>query len=465
MKKGIVLIIVNLVLVGLAVLLGTQAFAYFQNQKVTHFIAEKQAQLFDKKHQLIQKGNIGSIHVEAGIPKDDNGRENTVFKEKIKTYIEEKIGTEKPNGKTKELFFVSLKDATTHFTGVKAKQIQSERYQVKPFSIVPAEKETGAILLLTMEQQPFTLESLVTDSGALKTAFGNQLKADLTTKQVAEAEVKEIVDQFEASNLMDYPFVYEPGQLKLEVAEKEFQLKQIALPISAIFGIVRSEYLAHSDQEAYAAYQAEEEAKKHQKRIALTFDDGPNATTTPQVLDILKRYNVKATFFILGQNVPGNEELLKRIVAEGHEVANHTWDHANLVTLSDDQVRQEIKKTQEVIKNVTGQAPTMMRPPYGSVNQSVISIMQMPVIYWSVDSKDWQSRNPVAILNEIKTCIYPGSIILMHDIHQSTVNSLTSVLDELSSQGYQSVTVSELLGNNLNPQLIYYDQQSARPAQ
>ncbi|MGT2716629.1 polysaccharide deacetylase family protein [Streptococcus respiraculi] len=465
MKKRIVLVVVNVVLIGLAIILGVKAFAYFQDQKVANFIAEKQSRLFDQQAQVVQTGNIGSTHVEAGIPKDKNGQGNAVFKEKIEAYIGEKVGTEKPSGKTKELFFVSLKDGVTNFSGVHAKQIQSERYQVKTFSMSSGEKETGATLLVTQDGQPFTLEMFVADSSALKAAFGTQLKADLAAKQVADADIEKIVGQFEARNLTDYPFVYEQGQLKIDMLEKEFQLKQIAIPIASIFGIVKAEYLASGDQEAYAAYQAEEEAKKNQKRIALTFDDGPSAATTPQVLDLLKKYNVKATFFILGQNVPGNEAILKRIVAEGHEVASHTWDHANLVTLSADQVKQEIDKTQEVIKNVTGQAPTMMRPPYGSVNQSVMSVMQLPVIYWSVDSKDWQSRNPAAILNEVKTCTYPGSIILMHDIHQPTVDSLTSVLDYLLGQGYQPVTVSDLLGKNLDPQLIYYDHQSARPAQ
>lgn len=463
--KRIVLILVNLALLGLAIFFGIKVLAYAQNQRITGFIAEKQTQLFNKQDQFIQSGNIGSVHVEVGIPKDEHGQENTAIKEKIKTYISEKLGRDKPSGKTKELFFVSLKEATTHFTGVEARQIQSESYPVKTLSIGAGEKETGPILLLTKEQQLFTLECFVTDSGALKVAFANQLRDDLTAKQVAEADLEKMLAQFEASHLTDYSFVYEPGLLRLELPEKDFQLKQIELPIASIFGIVKSEYLASSDQEAYQIYQAEEEARKHQKRIALTFDDGPSATTTPQVLDILKKYNVKATFFILGQNVSGNENLLQRIVAEGHEVASHTWDHANLVSLSDEQVRQEMRKTQEVIKNVIGQEPTMMRPPYGAVNRSAMSIIQMPVIYWSVDSKDWQSRNPLAILNEVKTCTYPGSIILMHDIHQSTVDSLVSVLDYLLSQGYQPVTVSDLLGKHLNPQMIYYDQQSAHPAQ
>ncbi|MTB64192.1 polysaccharide deacetylase family protein [Streptococcus sp. zg-86] len=465
MKKGMILIVVNLVLLGLVAMLGMKAFTYFQDQKIARFISEKQTTILNKQDYVIQSGNIDTTHVEAGIPKDSNGQVNAVFKEKIEAYVAEKVGTKKPSGKIKELFFVSVKDVNTNFSGVEAKQIQSERYHVHTFSISSAESETGGTVLVTKDNQPFTLETFVADSQSLKAAFSAQLKSDLAAKQLAEADIEKMVAQFEASNLANYPFVYQQSQLIIDLPEKEFQVKQLALPIATIFGIVKEEFLASEDQQAYATYQAEEEAKKHQKRIALTFDDGPSAITTPQVLDILKKYKAKATFFVLGQNIAGNEELLKRIVAEGHEVASHTWDHADLRTLSGDQVKQEMDQTREAIQKVIGQEPKMMRPPYGSVNQAVMSVMQLPVIYWSVDSKDWQSRNATSILGEVKACTYPGSIILMHDIHQPTVDSLTSVLEFLLGEGYEPVTVSELLGKNLNPQLIYYDQQSSRPGE
>ncbi|MER0122465.1 polysaccharide deacetylase family protein [Streptococcus sp. ZJ93] len=465
MKKGIILLVASLILLGLAPVLGVKAFARFQDQKIARFILEKQTTILDKQEYVIQSGNIDTTHVEAGIPKDSNGQANAAMKEKIEDYVAEKVGTKKPSGKIKELFFVSTKDIPTNFSDVEGKQIQSERYQINPFSISSAESEKGETVLVTKDNQPFTLETFVTDSQSLQVAFSAQLKSDLATKQLIDAEIEKIIGQFEASNLADYPFSYQQSQLMIDLPEKEFQIKQLTLPIAAIFGIVKEKYLASEDQQAYATYQAEEEAKKHQKRIALTFDDGPSAITTPQVLDILKKYKAKATFFVLGQNIAGNEEILKRIVAEGHEVASHTWDHADLRTLSGDQVKQEMDQMREAIQKVIGQEPKMMRPPYGSVNRAVMSVMQLPVIYWSVDSKDWQSRNATSILGEVKACTYPGSIILMHDIHQPTVDSLASVLDYLSGEGYESVTVSELLGKNLNPQLIYYDQQSSRPGE
>ena len=183
------------------------------------------------------------------------------------------------------------------------------------------------------------------------------------------------------------------------------------------------------------------------------------------LLDILKKYNAKATFFILGQNIPGNEEIVKRMVAEGHEVANHSWSHPNFKTLSPEQIKQEVEQTQSALEKITGRRPIMIRPPYGSVNQMVMDAMNLPAMYWSVDSLDWKSRDPKAILEVVKANTRPGSIILMHDIHQSTVDSMDSVLQHLQAQGYSLDTLPNLLGPNLDPKLIYYDRDSRRPAQ
>lgn len=149
------------------------------------------------------------------------------------------------------------------------------------------------------------------------------------------------------------------------------------------------------------------------------------------------------------------------MVAEGHVVANHTWNHPNLVKIPIEQVKKEIQDTQAAIEAATGIPSTMVRPPYGSVNQSVIDQMGLPSICWSVDSKDWKSRNAKAIFQEVKAHVCPGSIILMHDIHQPTVDSLESVLQYLTAERYSMVTVPELLGTVLDPQRIYYSRESS----
>jgi len=186
-------------------------------------------------------------------------------------------------------------------------------------------------------------------------------------------------------------------------------------------------------------------AKGEKKRVALTFDDGPDAKVTPQVLAILKKYDVHATFFMVGKNVTKNAALVETIYEAGHEVGNHTWNHSKLTNLSTTSVKQEVDRTSNVIYTAIGQYPTVFRPPYGATNEQVRSVISMPSILWSIDTLDWKHRNADKILAYVKASAKDGSIILMHDIHQSTANGLENVILYLQKQGYEFVTVSEIL--------------------
>ncbi|NWO14100.1 polysaccharide deacetylase family protein [Virgibacillus sp.] len=189
----------------------------------------------------------------------------------------------------------------------------------------------------------------------------------------------------------------------------------------------------------------EKHPSSNQKRVALTFDDGPHPQNTPKVLDLLKQYNAKATFFMLGNKVTANATVVKRMKDEGHELGNHTWDHKDLTKLGVAGIRREIEQTNEAIRNAAGKNPTLFRPPYGATNGNIEKIVGLPSILWTVDTRDWESLDPVAILNEVKSHTTDGSILLMHDIHTSTVNGLKSVLDYLVGEGYEFVTVSEII--------------------
>lgn len=203
---------------------------------------------------------------------------------------------------------------------------------------------------------------------------------------------------------------------------------------------------------AYQSYQA----KKQQKLVALTFDDGPNAATTSQALDILAKYHVKGTFFMLGKNVAGNEQLVKRVHDEGHEIGNHSWSHPQLPTLALEQAKKQIEDTQAALRAVIGESPKMMRPPYGAINDTIRNAVDMSFIMWNVDSLDWKNRNTASIMEQVKKQTCPGSIILMHDIHQTTINALPSVIEYLQKNGYTLVTVSELLNHRLEGHRLYY---------
>jgi peptidoglycan/xylan/chitin deacetylase (PgdA/CDA1 family) len=186
--------------------------------------------------------------------------------------------------------------------------------------------------------------------------------------------------------------------------------------------------------------------------IAMTFDDGPSPQTTPRLLDILKQRNIKVTFFMIGQNAERNPDLVRRILAEGHEIGNHSWTHPQLSKLSDERVTQEITKTQETIKNESGFTPTLLRPPYGAITARQRAWIEnqfgLNIILWSVDPFDWKRPGPSVITQRILSGARPGAIILSHDIHKQTVDAMPATLDALLAKGYKFVTVSQLLAMN-----------------
>jgi peptidoglycan/xylan/chitin deacetylase (PgdA/CDA1 family) len=184
----------------------------------------------------------------------------------------------------------------------------------------------------------------------------------------------------------------------------------------------------------------------------MTFDDGPSPETTPRLLDILKQRNIKATFFMIGQNAERNPDIVKRILADGHEIGNHSWTHPQLAKLPDDRVTEEITKTQNAIKNASGYTPKLLRPPYGSITarqkEWIENQFGLSVILWSVDPFDWKRPGASVIEQRILAGARPGAIILSHDIHKQTVDSMPATLDALAAKGYQFVTVSQLIAMN-----------------
>ena len=188
-----------------------------------------------------------------------------------------------------------------------------------------------------------------------------------------------------------------------------------------------------------------------ERLIALTFDDGPSGYTK-QLLDALAYRGVTATFFVLGQRVTANPEIAKRIVEEGHEIASHSYGHPNFANMSAAGIRGELTRTNDAIYQATGTMPAVLRPPYGSYNattRSVAAEFGFPLIMWSVDTRDWESRNVSAIMGHFANSdgvrIRNGDIILMHDIYSTTIDAAIRAVDLLLAEGFTFVTVSELL--------------------
>jgi peptidoglycan/xylan/chitin deacetylase (PgdA/CDA1 family) len=182
----------------------------------------------------------------------------------------------------------------------------------------------------------------------------------------------------------------------------------------------------------------------------MTFDDGPHPTLTPQLLDILAARGIHATFFVIGRRVMREPALMRRMVAEGHEIGNHTWSHPSLLNHSDASVLSQIDLTSRAIEDTVGRPPVIMRPPYGNLHprqrQMVWEARNMPTVLWSVDPEDWRRPGASAVAGRIVSSSHPGAIVLAHDIIASTVRAMPMALDGLSSRGFQFVTVSQLLG-------------------
>lgn len=189
---------------------------------------------------------------------------------------------------------------------------------------------------------------------------------------------------------------------------------------------------------------SQEENWLEKKRVALTFDDGPSSKYTPLLLAGLKERGVHATFFLMGKNIEGKEALVKQMQEEGHLIGNHTYNHVELDKISKEAAKQEIETTNQAIYEITGVYPAWLRPPYGEWRKNLDFYVGMFPVLWDVDTLDWKSKNVDSIMKIVKSEVEDGAVILMHDAYQSSVDAALQIVDLLTSEGYEFVTVEEL---------------------
>ena len=181
------------------------------------------------------------------------------------------------------------------------------------------------------------------------------------------------------------------------------------------------------------------------KYIALTFDDGPSRKYTPILLDGLKERGVHATFFLMGKNIEGEEDIVKRMSEEGHLIGNHSYEHIQLTKAGAKAVCEAVEHTQEQIEAITGKRPEYIRPPYGDWNEELEEEIGMTPVLWSLDSLDWKLKNTGKIIHQVLKDVKDGDIILLHDIFPSSVEAALELIDILQKEGYVFVTADELL--------------------
>ncbi len=189
--------------------------------------------------------------------------------------------------------------------------------------------------------------------------------------------------------------------------------------------------------------------------IAITFDDGPHPQNTPRLLDMLAKRNIKATFYVIGRSVDLHPGVLRRTVAEGHEIGNHSQTHRLLTKLGDTELRQEMQRCKDACGRAAGVRPRTMRPPYGGLLQRqrelVHNEFNYPTILWSVDPLDWKRPGPSVVASRILAGTNAGGIVLAHDLHSQTVDAMPAALDGLLKRGFKFVTVSQLIAMKQEP--------------
>ncbi len=189
------------------------------------------------------------------------------------------------------------------------------------------------------------------------------------------------------------------------------------------------------------------------KKIALTFDDGPSRQNTEEILSILDEYKIRATFFVIGENAEKDPERIKMIFDAGHEIGNHTYSHAYITKISEEALRNEVKKTEKILKDITGERPIVFRPPGGFYDDKTLDILEemgYVSILWSLDTRDWSMPKSDTVASKVEEDATGGDIILFHDLEDKrlpTPKALRRIIPKLIENGYEFVTISEMMEN------------------
>lgn len=338
-----------------------------------------------------------------------------------------------------------------------------EKYlKLMDYAIYESPKSAISVVLIQEDQQKIDGEMVTIDTEVHSYNFSTKTGSVLTGVQIFNTDYREFVseylqnyfekmyeqklvegyeDEIKVSGdtlnnfaLTDYgaSFFFQPGT----ILDKEEGFVQVEIPYTDLDGTIREDVVSRA-------------IDPERPMVALTYDDGPYPKTGNRILDCLEKNGVVATFFEVGKNVKNFPEVTKREAELGMEIGNHSWSHPELTDLKKKEIKSEISKTNEEIKDATGEFPTLLRPPYGSVDDKVLKAADMPAILWSVDTLDWKSRKAKSVVKVIKKVEekdgLDGRVVLMHSIYESTAEATEEIVPWLLEQGYQLVTVSEML--------------------
>lgn len=252
------------------------------------------------------------------------------------------------------------------------------------------------------------------------------------------------LNNFEHFNFIDdgLEFIFPPYQIAYYAAGEI----KIVIPYDELNGIIKNKYLKYSEKNNIKQDNNRNLKEfSNKKLIAFTFDDGPSYIGTNKLLDNLDKYNARVTFFVLGSRVENYKDTLTKAYKMGNTIGNHTYSHSNLLKLDNYSVMDEIKKTNETIKNITGSETIYLRPPYGNINSDIKNISNMYTILWDLDTEDWKNKDKDRIADYIVSNAHDGAIVLLHDLYETSVDGALLAMERLEKEGYAFVTIDEMI--------------------
>lgn len=278
-------------------------------------------------------------------------------------------------------------------------------------------------------------------------AIGEQLGATVTWDEQTQQISFQNADNVVLFHIGSYNYTHNgvvksldmPPQLKGDRTFVPVRFISEALGYPVVWNDIR--------RSAYVGVLPDETLDPGKPMVALTFDDGPAAGKTERIVQALANADGRATFFMVGSSVQNQPNTVWQVAAHGNEIGNHSFSHADFTKLAPSGIQFELSSADQAIAAVVGEAPTLIRPTYGSVNQTFQNSVNRPLILWSIDPEDWRTRDTAASVNHVMAHVKDGSIILLHDIHEPTVLAALELIPKLKAQGYQLVTVTELMAS------------------
>ena len=434
-KKHIILILLILVLViEIVFLVRRMTLDKKANQMLAHVMDEKV--VVEQKVNHLSSNSLENFATDKALLDTASSTKKDVDKN-IKT-VEKIYNISNKVKHQKSQLLTELKNDSSHVhtieNKIKASQDMTDIFGTKPFqqnkfiNDLAISKEVTQSMKDELEE---SIKSLPDDEQS------TALKAGL--KKVTDENNHLISLNKEMSSYID--------NKKIKTVPTSEQYKQLSKAVKGVKNDnLRKNYSSQLNLLQQEVLKNDPTILNDDKKVALTFDDGPNNTSSLQILDILKKYNIKATFFMLGSMVDNYPDVVKKIAEAGNDIGNHTYDHQDLTKLDEASIKKEIDSTNEKIEKITGKKPDLLRPPYGAYNDRVTKVEpNMTIALWNIDTLDWKTHNATAILGEVKKELQPHSIVLMHDIHQDSADSLENVIKYLKSQDYEFVLAKELI--------------------